>query len=353
MFKVQLDVNLKEVGDFLKLKAEIKDKVINKGLDSSLSSSISELKRNLKYVINEQIREDSSKKSDTADNHKIDMPKSDADILRFVFGVDVEKINKNEDYTNSLQSNVFFINSGMVRLRIPEGVDGDMEQSYARAVNIFRNAIFVDTSFNKPRYYFLKNFDPKPYVKIVCSRDRGVTDKSRKTYDSYKNSPDRSKYQRYGLGRYSEWSLAKAGVQELKRSGSDITDIIEKIKESQYDEALNVLKANSATSSLVKVDQQITNLKDRQNLTPSIEAYNNILALINNLRILKEVKKDSVIYSLISDYEDINNTKFLDELDRNVNIWLITNQDMWFSELVTLASKVIEKFQEEGMLTIR
>ena len=80
----------------------------------------------------------------------------------------------------------------------------------------------------------------------------------------------------------------------------------------------------------------------------SLEAYLNIIKLINNLNIKKIVKPTAVTYRLISSYgslTDASNKKFLDQLKSNMALWAISSADKWFSELVKIAKKLISKFE--------
>lgn len=347
--KITLEANLKVRDDINKLIRSVRTGVIQRGLDNVLNKTIDGLKNKLFSVVNEEIRyKQPGKKGESQDDSPVDVPKSAKDLVKYIFNIDLDKVKSSADFTKLINDNAFVISGGRVRLQIPETPDGNMEQSYAQAVNKFRNSLFIDTSGPIPRYYIVNNFDPKPFVKIVCSRDKGVTDKSKKKYDQYKNSNSMPRQGLSEQGRFSEWSLSKEGVDAIKRASIDITPVIEKIQSGEYEDAVNLMNHSIGGKDFVQAKQQIQNIRDQKDLSPTLAAYTNIITLIKNLKIQKRILKDRTEYSLVSDSpnDETSQKNFKSELNRNITLWVMVNEEIWFNELVRIATQVIEGYEK-------
>jgi len=347
MFKIDIKEDINAFSDRLTkaIKKDIKVDVIQNGMDKQLDKSLSQLKTQLLDYINKEVKEQSQIENKGVTKDEIDVPKSDEDLMKHLFGIDISKINKQKDYTTSVQSNVFMIKDGRIRLRLPEGPDGNMEQSYQRALSHFRNAVFVDTTSPQPKYFLNTQFDPTPFVKIVCSRDAGVTDKGKKTYDSYLNSNKRTRHNDSELGRFSEWTMFKDGVDKLIRESTNITDILESVKNGEYERAIENFKRLNRTGSSLQVEQKLEDLKDNKNLAPNIEAHRNLVTLIKNLKISKRIEKEQTVYSVVSSFSEEGDgfDKFYDEIKQRISLWVITNDSVWFKHLINVIKATIEK----------
>ena len=91
-------------------------------------------------------------------------------------------------------------------------------------------------------------------------------------------------------------------------------------------------------------------IEKKEDLQPDSESYFNVIELIKNLRIQKELQEGETIYSLISEYNDqlISKSSFMDTFTREVSDWLATNEDPWIGKLVGKIVAFIRKFANEG-----
>lgn len=332
---------------FKNLKEKVKPEVIDKALDQTLQKDLEQLKAKLFAMINKDIKSQVTVQSQTLDEAIVNIQKSDEEIIKHITGVDLSKVSKTKDYNTLADGNLAVISnkntgrnkidplsgnptsrmSSGVNLRLPIGEGDTFENQYQMAINYYNNANFVFVDNNgKGNYYINPGIDMSRFVKVVCSRETGNGQVSNDKWDKHRDKRG-----------FADWTLLSDGVNEVKNSFTNITDVIEKIKEGDYEEAKAILsKVSGGSLKTNQLIEKIDNLKERQNLTPSVEAYNNIVRLLKNMRIEKTVKADKTYYTLVSSYDenapDFNN--FQDKLIEEVKLWKISNEQRWVKTLV-------------------
>lgn len=347
MFKIEFTADSKILEVFSEFIEDFRRKVILNGLDESLSESVEELKKELSYIINEKIPSvDATKTSSTLGLPELNMPKSDQELLRHFTGVDIDKIRNTKDYTSGIESNVVVSDNYRIRLRLPIGPYESVEENYARAVKFFNESVMVfKDSHGNMQYYVNPGIDISQHVKIVCSRDNGVTVKSADKFEKYKNSNNMTRQQNSDIGRYAEWSLKQSGVAAIKGSFINITPAIESIKNGDYDEAMHILSGNKNGNKISSFIDKTYDLKNNNDLHPSTALYNDIIKLIRELKIIKKIDEDEVTYSLFTKYSGNDDSNFFEEMDRKLVLWKIDNEQKWLKALMSAAEKVIEDYE--------
>jgi hypothetical protein len=238
--------------------------------------------------------------------------------------------------------------SSGVNLRLPMSPADTFENQYAQAVSYYNNAIFaiVDNS-GKVNYYQNPGIDMTQYVKVVCSNKPGDTERSRQVFDRYKDGTRPGGRESSGkIQDFADWTLLKDGLDKVKSSFINVTDVIDKVKEGEHSEAKAVLeKVSQRATASNNLAEKVDDLKDNKKLDPSVQSYNNIVKLLKNLKLEKSVKKDRTFYTLVSQYDENveDYEKFQERLIREVRLWKIENEQSWVQELLKSIRKLVEK----------
>ena len=352
IIKISID-SKKALKLFEKISESIKPEVIDKGLDAVLAKDLIELREKMLVVVNREIKSKITAQSQTATETEIKLPKSDEELIKHITGVDLTKVSKTKDYNSLADGKLAIIanrtlgfgkgkidplNGGPtsplssgVNLRLPMNPGDTFESQHNQALNYYNNAMFVFVDNNgKANYYINPGRDMSKHVKVVCSREAGDTDKSRARWDKH--------LEKRG---YADWTLLAAGVEEIKKDFINISDVIEKLKEANYSEAKAILSRISQRSNTsINLSKKIDNLKENKDLSPGVEAYNNIVKLIRNLKLEKTIKKDSTFYTLVSSYDETitDYQNFQEKLKQDIMLWKITNEQKW---VMTLLQSII------------
>lgn len=332
---------------FTGLKKQMKPEVIDRGLDAQLAKDLAELKAKMLTTVNKEIRSQIPVQTKDAGETEVNIRKSDEEMVKHLTGVDLSKLAKTRDYNTLADGNVAVVSnkdlnkatidkmnggptskmSSGVNLRLPMSEFDTFENQYSQALNYYNNAIFVFVDNNgKSSYYINPGIDLSQYVKVVCSKEGGNTEGSNNRWDKHRDKRG-----------YADWTLFSSGVEAIKDQFINITDVVEKLKEGQYDEAKGVLnKVSQKSNRTFDYAEKIDNLKNNDKLDPSVESYNNLIRLLKNLQIEKSIKNDRTFYTLVSTYDE--NTKdfqnFQETLLKEVRFWKITNEQKWVSTLV-------------------
>jgi hypothetical protein len=342
MFKIILKANTKSIDDFLKFKKDIRKEVIEKGLDSRLSESVKELKSSLLTTIVSDIKYKKTYESQSdleAPVIDVNIPRSQKEILNHLFDVDLDKLNRNKDFTTFGESKAVLIKDNRVILKIQESPFSTLNESYEKAVNFFKQAVFIDFSGNKVRYLVPKeNFDIKKWVKIYCSPQTGIEGRAQRRFTDFQKT-----------GK-SEWRLKQDGVKEFLRQSIDISEIADSVILGDYEKAEKLLRERPSLKNKTEVYKKIENLKTNKNVNVHTQAFSGIVKLINGIKIQKIKTDKKVEYKFISTYSDIsqNIDTLLSEIDRNLVIWFGAKTDEWFYTLVRKAEKVIKDYEQKG-----
>ena len=352
MFNVKLTVRLQNAQLLQEFHKEIKDELIKKGLDKPLAEALPELKDTLKTFVNQQIKDKPPGQAPSADDTPGgNMPKTDEELLKFLTGVDLDKIRKTGDYTSAIEAKVVVVDNNRAKLRIPISDSESFEENYRKALSFFSQAVYamVDSS-GRVSYYVNTGFNVAQYVKVVCSTDVGDTAKSRKKFGYYKNSNKMSRQGKSDIGRFAEWTLKQSGVEQIKNGLTgfiNITNIIDSLKVGEYETASSLLKAFTGYGRAASMNEKVDDLKKKQNLTPGMAVHTNIMALIDNLKIQKVIRFSDTEYDLISTYsteDSKQDESFFTEINSLITVWIINNSQGWFDQFVAIAQSIIKKY---------
>lgn len=363
---------------FDNLKTNIKPEVIDKSLDNVLNKDLVELKNKLLNIVNNDLRSKVIIQEQEGKPEQILMKKSDQEITKHLTGVDLEKVSKTRDFTTLADGNLAIVSnktlqkanidrmtanptskmSSGVNLRLPMSEFDSFENQYAKALNYYNNALImiVDNNGNTD-YYLNPGIDLSEHVKVVCSKETGDTSYSRERW--YKHRDKRG---------FADWTLTAEGVERVKRSFIKYNDVINKVKEGDFAEAINIHTAKSTktiynnsarkidnditqridTDKTQKIDditQKIQDLDEKTAADPSVQAYSNLVKLIKNLRINKEKKQDRVVYTLVSVYDETveDYSKFSEQLQRDVKMWKISNEKKWVNIILIHIVRLVNK----------
>ena len=354
MLKAEIKVNLKAKEDLEKLTKAIRKDVIENGLDKVISADVESLRATLRYIINEGIRRDTDVQQPVDPKElKLNIAKSDEEIIKLLTGLDLTKFAKTKDFSTLVDAGVvmvfdrqrdgFKVNefsghpmSSGVNLRLPMSSLDTFESQQAMAHNYFNGSLFIFQENGRLQYYLNPGVDLSRFIKIVCSNQAGDNKRSRDKFDQHA--------QRRG---YADWSLLAEGLNEVKKNFINLNDVIDKIKEGEIETAQIVMNrfAGSRGNNVGQYIEQLENLKQKKNVDVSTEAYINIVNLIKNLRLKKRITKENVTYTLISFYnedgEDVGD--FFKKMNTALGLWKITNHRRWFQTLVTETEKVIKR----------
>lgn len=357
MFKASITTDLKVIEDFALFKQNIRTDVIENGLDNSLLSSLQKLKQDLNYLINSRIKSTSpqDKTEDALGNKKVPLSQAEEEILKHLNGVDFARINKSRDFSTSVQNNVMVVNSYRVALKTPIGPFTTFAETHQQAVKFFSHALFVFKDGNTTRYIQNPGINMQECAKIVCSTDVGDTDRSRKKFDHYQNSDIMPSQDSSDIGRFATWSLKQECVKKMLSPNSgfvDLTPIVEKIKSGDFEGAS--IYADSLPNGKYKdqLKEKLDQIDKKQTVNSTTKAYLNIVRLVKNLTIDKQVTEDSVIYSLASNFDgtadNIKEDEIFQEIQRNINLWLLESENHWYAELTKIIEKTIQDFYKAG-----
>lgn len=354
---IKITTNADKVAKLLEnIKKSLKPEVIDKGLDVALAKDLAEFKQRMLTVLNKEIKSKVTVQSQTMDEQEVSLPKSDEELIKHLTGVDLTRVSKTKEFNSladgkvavvanksigkgtidTLNGNPTSPMSSGVNLRIPMNPGDTFESQYNQALNYYNNAMFVFVDNNgSANYYMNPGRDISRFVKVVCSKEAGNTEKSNERWEKHRDKRD-----------YADWTLLASGVSEIKRDFVSINDVIDKIKDGQYEEAKSILsKVSQRSTRTNELLEKIDNLKERKNLTPSVEAYNNSIKLIRNLKLEKTVKKDRTFYTLVSSYdetaEDYQN--FQEKLIQDIKLWKITNEKKWISIIIQTILNLVRK----------
>jgi len=352
--KISVD-NKKALELFDNLKKDLRPEVINKSLDIPLSQDLAALKLQLLSMLNNEQKSKVEVKDQALGETEVKVQKSDEEMIKHLTGVDISRVSKTKDYNSLADGKVAVVSNKTMRAtldkrtgtslsggKMPSGVNlrvnmneiDSYDSQLARAENYFNDSlyVFVDTN-GKANYYKNPGIDMRQYVKVVCSRDTGKTAASEKRWNT--GTSNRG---------FADWTVLTEGIERVKRDFINITDVVDKIKSGEYEEAKSVLNKISKGSS-VEVSNKIDDLKQSTNLSPSTAAYNNVVKLIKNLRIEKSKNSQGVTYTLVSTFDETieDYADFQEKIKAESQFWQISNETKWINSVVQAIIGLIKK----------
>jgi hypothetical protein len=344
----------KELKNFSDLKRHIRGNV-EFGLEKALAKSIKDLQAELKYLINEGIKINSEAQNAGEEvPPELNVPKSKNELLKYIFEEDISKA----DYlrksvgnkTINDNSNVFVVKDK--RIKIWQSVDDS--STYLGQENSVRNRLIKGILINGDDGK-MRKLNPKSVkgVKLECSKDTGQTIDSDKKFEAYKSSNKVTRTKEGPYDRTAVWTVKQEDVQQMLGNSVDLDALFDKINDGDFDTALNMIKEINLGGELNSAEQKVTNLKLRQDLTPNVAVYQDILTLIKNLKVEKVRSEKSTRFTLYSNYGDQaeNSELFFDQMRKQIYMWILSNQDFWYNSMVEQVIIALGKYDSKAKFT--
>lgn len=363
---VEFTTNFDTFDTFKEFKREFRKEIIEKGLDAALTKALGELKSNLKFVVNQKVTMvppeqitgvNVRNQANDLGQPMVNIPKSEEELIRHLTRgkSDPAKYNKAKDYTTLGETGMVFgqrstgqDNSNRVTLRMEIQPGETVESQFQKARTFFEESVFgLPDRAGKMNYYINPGIDISQFVKIKCSTLTGFGDA-----EPFEGMSPAQRFQRdMHTKGYAEWTLKQDAVDAVRKSFVNITDVIDLIKDGDYDRAKAIIEKIDKNGKLQDFKDQIDNLEAKKDLPASTQGYVNAIKLINNLRVAKKIAQEDVVYSLISDYDDFENQQegvdFYDHVQLAIRNWVATSEDTWFNAMVAEAEKLIKKYESK------
>jgi cell fate (sporulation/competence/biofilm development) regulator YlbF (YheA/YmcA/DUF963 family) len=283
-------------------------------------------------------------------------PKASEETIKALLKVDVSKIRMTDDYTDAHEGKVCLINNYRVRLRLPMSDSETFEESHSKATSFFNNCLFaIKDRGGKVRYIYNPGIDLSRFVKVVCSPFAGDTERSRKVFDSYKNSPNRPTQGDSESGRFSSWSLKQEGLKHVlgaKGGLIDVTSIVDDIQSGNEDSALEKLKGVRSSPVSKDLENKIKELKTSDSVSKDFTAYKDTKKLIKSLKVKKVVKDTKVEFRLegnepaTADFNPVYE-ELRAKISDMISMWNLTNEQDWLNVIMKAIDKVIKDIMRQ------
>lgn len=330
-----------------KIVKAIKSEIIDNSLDSPLGMDLNDLKSRLLKAIVTELRSPVTIQTPDIKEEKIEVKKSDQEMIKHITGVDVANLQKTKDYSTLADGKLVIVSkkgpdktavdnslgpkpskrSSGVNLRLPMSPADTFENQYAQALDYFNKSVFAIADNNgNMDYYMNPGIDLTQYVKVVCSTEVGDTEKAHKRWDNTASKRG-----------FADWTLLKSGLDIVKDRFIKLNNVVDKMKEGDYDSATETLsKLSSKSTATTNIAEKIDNLKKGDKLSPTVDSYNNSVKLVKNLKLEKSVKKDRTFYTLVSKYDEASKEyhNFEQKLKQEVRMMKLTKQQKYVSTLV-------------------
>lgn len=342
----------KDIKDFADLTKHIRRNA-EFGLDKALNVTVEELKKTLKTYINEKVKA-TKPGGDNEDSPIIsNLSKPKSDLIKYIFGQDIAKANSAKTTnikTMDQNSNVFVIKDNRIKAYQSVGDSSNLASEESKFRDRLMSGILIDADSGKIYKPFPSDVKGS---KLECSRDTGQTLDSEKKFDAYKNSDKVSRTDGTPSGRIAVWTVKQEDVRNILRNAISVDTIINKIMDGEEETAVQLLsKINKSGEFDVAIDK-VKNIKLKKDLTPDLKVYQDILSLINNLKISKTISNNQskqTKYVLFSNYgvDAEENSSFFEELRKQTYLWILSNEDFWFKSISEQVLKALQQYDSKA-----
>jgi len=350
-----------------RLTKEVEEKVIQKGLDEPIQKDVNELRNRLRITVNEEILSQKTavpgNPINIGDNENwSDILASESAVFKYLSGFESDVLTDGSTPIADVDAEIIAVSTlqkvnkdgeqtMLIRMQQPIEDDSSFEEHKNKVITSINSSIFavIDGS-NRLTYYLNPGIDLRKYVKAHCAHigqkgKKAVTDEDR--FNTAKEK-----------GQMPIWMLRQAVLEEeVFPHFINLNSVITDVKNGQYDNAIIMLesaKTGSLRKSLEGWIDKIRKIRDRKVDPeavggPEIITQSNIIHLINNLRVDKEIKKSGeVIYSLTSSYslESNRDIEFWPAVHRLIVMWKVGNYSKWYNDLRNVAKKVTSSFRK-------
>jgi len=391
---IEFTSNFDSFDSIIEFKKELRKQVIENGLDSSITLSTKELKTELQYIINKKIRMNETPGAqpgivNTAVNglgqSVVNIPKSEDELLKFLTNgsTDPSKYNKTRDYTSLSEAGIVFGHNSRgtaaanrVTLRMDIEPGDTVQDQYQKAAKFFSSAMIgLPSSSGEMTYFVNPGIDLSAFVKIKCSTVTG--DENVRTRKGL-NPPER--FDRASKKGYAEWTIKQEAIDVVRKDFINITDILTLIKNGDLERASQLLTLQDKNQKLVPMKEQLDKLitkpdsnffQDNQGrwrikagtyeggrfatleeiltyIPLSTQAYMNAVKLINNLKIVKKITDEEVVYTIMSTFSDFQakeEVDFYTYIEKAIRAWVVGHENYWFNALVKKVEALIKKYE--------
>lgn len=361
VMKAELTIDLSVEEDIKKFKKQFREEIVEKSLDEPISKSLKELRQQLNQIVNQDIP---AQETRIVNGKKIQAPVSQSSpareastrtVLEYLTGADFNKYDSSKDYSTTSDGSIIVGHHSKNvreanRLTVRTFHDGGdtIEEHFNLSQKMFNENLIILPNNNGGFDYFINNGENLYDVnKIDCSTQTGTGD----IEPNYGMSPQR----RFNLDAetkgYSDWNLKQEFVSELRKGKKNfihLNPIVDKYKEGDWETAISLLRQYKGDKADELVEK-IENVQSDKGISQEVSSHRDIIALIKNIRLRKEIKKNIVIYRLIStrDLDSEQFTKFFNEAQTHITLWLSSNHDKWFKAMVRATSKLIKNFSRQ------
>jgi hypothetical protein len=335
------------IDDLKKFASELRVEMAN-AIDPVLSSAVDDLKGTLLSMLNTNtpvtLDVDGTKKTPV----NVRVSKSKADLIKYIFDEDITKADYFQrsigNKTVNDNTNVFVYDKG--RIKNWQTV-GD-SSTYAGQESTFRErltkGILIDAATGN--MYKIHPDDVKG-IKLECSKDTGETVNSEKKFEAYKQGANIQRRKGGPFTRTAVWTIKQADAKGILTGGLPLNQMLDQILAGNYKDASELLTRNNKGGMFTKAIEQIDNLKKGTNVSDDIATRQKITALINNIKIRKNISDYKTTYTLFSNYDtsiEESDDNFFEMLRQQIFLWKVSNEDALFKALVAAANKVIDKY---------
>lgn len=361
---VEFFTNFNDFDSFEEFKKDFRKEIIEEGLDIPLQLAGKELKATLDYLVNKQITMNgqtpitgqnttTQQQTNGLGQPEVNIPKSEEELVKFLTNgkSDPSKYNKSKDYSTLSESNIVFGHgstgqgtANRVTLRMDIGPDESVESQYVKAKQFFQESLFAlpDAAGNM-NYYINPGIDMTPFVKIKCSVFTGDGDSKTK-----KGLNPRERFERNANTKgYADWTIKQEAVDVVRKNYVNITEVINFIKQGDYDRARELIAKVDKNDKLQPLKEQLDKLETGKDVPASTQSYTNAIALVQNLKIMKNVTPEDVTYTLVSNYSDFDSKQvdFFEQIQRAIRGWVVDHENYWYDSLVKRVDKLIKKYE--------
>ncbi len=314
---------------------------------ASVEEALPELRITLNSIMTRMYnsKEDTKSVKNTPDT--INVPKLKRDIIKEVFGNDIDAHNQNN--TNSKNDNVnIFVNRDK-RIKAWQSVSDS--STYQTEENKFKNRLLnsLIVDYGTGRMY-APDPDTVKGIKVECSTDVGETLNSSKKFDAYKNSQNitrtLSPYQRAAI-----WTVKQADVDLIVKNSISIDNIVNEIMQGNYKSAQEILKQKNKTGVYTTAIEKIEGIRKGKTDSVDLESYYKLKKLIANLRIKRTDGQKKISISLVTSYDasvEEAAIDFFTEMKKYIYLWMVSNQDKWTRDIIKAIEIVIKKYNKKG-----
>lgn len=349
-FKIDISSNSKQLEKSLRTVKKGIFKTIENSIDEVLKKSIVELKTQLKTYITQEIKIQSQIDSVERLPDEINIPVARADIIKEVFGYDIRDSNfirsQLKNKTNNDLNNLFVVKNNRIKVWQEINSSSTLQGELSRFQERIREGVIMDYDTGK---FYVPNPDTVADIKLDCSRDTGETLDSEKKFNAYKNSNKISRRGNSPDQRVAAITMKQDAVKEMMINAILIDSIIDNIIEGNYDEAMEILDRHNKTGTFQQAIERIEEFGENKAISPDSQAFNNLLQMVNSLKIKKIKLKDGLDYVLTGNVPSLklgeSNEQYLTNLTEQISMWLVTVEPRIVSNIIKRLKNLIKQFE--------